>query len=518
MFFEDHKCTIKIDGVACDILSYRGMLILEPKNYEGDGGVTPEQYLAILFKNLGYDKYPKDFLWLHNGIDITNVEKTEVMDYPITRSKLMLYDNSTLYDVIVTVWYWCKAGLERGYLMEPSDSFYLPENAEIQHCLQNRIKIKRVATMRESADIWERSNTFLRRYYHAAPGRDGEYFDHCLGSELMEATKMITIDDPYSLFVLGIANIDLFFDMIRTSEIVGTKQAFISYGKKTPIALMSLNQLFPYFNTQIQARAKAISNIYRTVGATGLLTGDREERFLGKYKEIQKSIDPYDISDNIAKTGKKYVPATITGYDVIKEIAYKIAMSTLDESKLAFIYRYVKQGTLKDVDSWGENSIERDLLYKKIYYTLNQIDEFYPGTLDEIKKSRDGQLIFSMEFYIDPDKWALYNPKKNCFYIATDNLYILVASREEAVDYYEFKLGREVWLDGNEMGVENIQSNSIPSYDIFEMEKRALNVNPNPINVTPQLPPPVPSQVLPQSTELYGFNLDNIVTDYRLPD
>jgi hypothetical protein len=108
--------------------------------------------------------------------------------------------------------------------------------------------------------------------------------------------------------------------------------------------------------------------------------------------------------------------------------------------------------------------------------------------------------------------------RKNCFYIATDNLYILVASREEAVDYYEFKLGREVWLDGNEMGVENIQSNSIPSYDIFEMEKRALNVNPNPINVTPQLPPPVPSQVLPQSTELYGFNLDNIVTDYRLPD
>jgi hypothetical protein len=47
------------------------------------------------------------------------------------------------------------------------------------------------------------------------------------------------------------------------------------------------------------------------------------------------------------------------------------------------------------------------------------------------------------------------------------------------------------------------------------MEKRALNVNSNPIpiNTPPQLPSPMPRQVLPQRTELYGFSFENIVTD-----
>ena len=515
MISDEHKCSIKIDGVECSILSYYGMMMLEPKDCNEEGGVTPEQYLAILFKNLGYDKYPKDFLWMDHGIDITNVEKTEVMDYPITRSKLMLFDNDSLYDVILTVWYWCKAGLERGCIMDPADSFYLPDTAEIQHCLQNRIKIKRISTMRESADIWEKSNTFLRRYYHASPAIDGNYFDYCLGSDIIEASKMIKLEDPYSLFVLGIVDIDLFFDIIRTSEIASTKQAFVANGKRIPVALMSLNQIFPYFNIQIQARANAVSNIYKTIGATGLLTGTREDKFFGRYREIEKVICPYDISDDITKTKKKYLKTTITDEDLVKMIAYKIATGPLDELHFKYIYTYVKKGTLRDVDEWGENSIERELLYKKIYYTLNVIDEFYPGTLTEIKKSKGSEMIFLNEFYIDPDKWALYNPKKHCFYITTDNLYTLVATPQEAIDYYEFKLGRKVWLDSNEMGVESVQSPSIPSYDIFEMEKRALNVNTNPIpiNTPPQLPSPMPRQVLPQRTELYGFSFENIVTD-----
>jgi hypothetical protein len=282
-----------------------------------------------------------------------------------------------------------------------------------------------------------------------------------------------------------------------------------------PVALMNLNQVFPYFNTQIMARAKAVSNIYRTVGATGLLTGTREDKFFGRYKEIENVIGQCDISDNIAVDGKKYIKASMDNMDLIRIVAYKIATAVMDDAKLKFIYKYVKKGTLREVDSWGENSIERELVYKKLYYTLNQLAEYIPGFLTEIERNRDNELIFSNDFYVDPDKWVLYNPKKRCFYITTDNLCVLIATPQEALDYYEFKLGKKVWLDGNEIGVEAIQSPNIPSYDIFEMERRALTVNPNPIpiNPAPQLPPPMPSQVLPERRELYGFNLENIVTD-----
>jgi hypothetical protein len=97
----------------------------------------------------------------------------------------------------------------------------------------------------------------------------------------------------------------------------------------------------------------------------------------------------------------------------------------------------------------------------------------------------------------------------------TNDFYILLATPQEALDYYEYKLGVIAFLDANELGSENLQSPKIPVVDIFELERRAINPNPNPGNQIPALPSPNILNQLPPvvSQETYGFNLDNIVID-----
>ena len=212
----------------------------------------------------------------------------------------------------------------------------------------------------------------------------------------------------------------------------------------------------------------------------------------------------------------RYVPTTITDDIIIRDMAYKMATTPLEKDHFEVIYSLVEKGSLKEIDSWGENSIERDLIYKKLYYTLNQIKSSHKNK--NFLNTKD-KLIFSMEFYDTPDRWALYHRSRGVFYITTNNFCILEATPKEALDYYEYKLGQHCLLDSNEIGNENIQASVIEEVDIFEMEKKALNTI-NPVNQQPLPPPPNFNMYNPNinGQETYGFNFDNIVTDYVLDD
>ena len=93
---------IKIAGVEREILSYDKALQME-QGFVGNEyrTITQFQYQSILFNNLGLKSCPKDLSWIDKGISIedlvSNNMLTEILDYPITRHKMMIINNIDLY-------------------------------------------------------------------------------------------------------------------------------------------------------------------------------------------------------------------------------------------------------------------------------------------------------------------------------------------------------------------------------------------------------------------------------------
>ena len=143
---ENYK--IKIGGLERYITSYEQLLLAEPGSITiGSEPLTTFQYLSCLFNNLGYDKCPKDFLWLENNIDIELVEKTEVLDYPITKNPLMIFKDCDLFTLLICIRNWIKGSIERGHVLDPRKSFNLPNKQDIQFYQQNRVKLMRTAVL-----------------------------------------------------------------------------------------------------------------------------------------------------------------------------------------------------------------------------------------------------------------------------------------------------------------------------------------------------------------------------------
>lgn len=492
---------IYIGGLERYITSYEHMLFMEPGSLEyGAGPLTTHQYLSCLFNNLGYDKCPRDFLWLENNIDIEDAEKSEVFDYPITKNPLMIVKDYDLWSLLLCIRNWIHAGVERGHILDPVKSFKLPSQKDIDFYLQNRVKIVRSSVLQQKIHSWDKADILWRRLYNLNPSIDDEYFEYHLVN-FERYAKQIIIDDARVLFVSALVDPDILLNAIKQSEIAATLLVHSQNGN-IPIALLNDKEIFVEFERMFKYRVEQIKRIFNNKGVRGFITDD--------YK-IVKVIPGHipTLGTNVNLIAPIYMGQNReVDQSIIGEVFYQIASIPINGDTIAEILKYVDCNSLKFVDRMGSDNINRIATYKRLYYTLEQLRNSHP----ELVSPKD-RFILSESFYIDSDSFGLYSKKMNKFYIAGRDLILREMSPQEAVEYYQNFLGLAVELDPNEIGTA-LEPEAVPYIDIDQLEKKSMHniiltstpiVTPSYITIKPNKPP---------QEELYGFDVNTMVSNY----
>ena len=492
---------IYIGGLERYITSYEHMIFMEPGNLEyGAGPLTTHQYLSCLFNNLGYDKCPRDFLWLENNIDIENAEKSEVFDYPITSHPLMIVKDYDLWSLLLCIRNWIHAGIERGHILDPAKSFKLPSQKDINFYLQNRVKIVRSSVLQQKVHSWDKADILWRRLYNLNPAIDSEYFEYQLVN-FERYSKKVIIDDARVLFISVLIDPDILLSVIKQSEIEATS-IVSARNTNIPVALLNDKEIFIEFERIFKNKVEQMKRIFNNRGAKGFIKDD--------YR-IVKVIPGYipTLGSNVNLIAPIYMGQNReVDQSIIGEVFYQIASIPINGDTIAEIMKYVDCNSLKFVDRMGNDNINRLATYKRLYYTIEQLRNTHP----ELVSPKD-RFILSEAFYIDSDSFGLYSKKMNKFYIAGRDLILREMSPQEAVEYYQNFLGLVVELDPNEIGTA-LEPEPVPYIDLDQLEQKSIGnvvltsapiINPSYITIKPNN--------IPQE-ESYGFDVNAMVSNY----
>lgn len=495
---ENYK--IKIGGLERYITSYEQLLLTEPGSITiGSEPLTTFQYLSCLFNNLGYDKCPKDFLWLENNIDIELVEKTEVLDYPITKNPLMIFKDCDLFTLLICIRNWIKSDIERGHILDPRKSFKLPAQRDIEFYQQNRVKLMRTAVIDQKIKSWNKADIIWRRLYNLNPNIDSEYFEyHIPNFEFW--SKYIRIENARPLFISVLVDPDILLSVIKQSEIEATVRVHSMDNK--PIVLLNEQKLVGEFYKIFSKKVQQIMNIYRNKGIRGFITD--------QYKIVKK-----DVS-NIPSMNVNLITPIYMGQNrqvdqsIFGEIFYQIASIPITGDTIAYIMKYIDNNSMKFIERMDQYDIQRIATYKRLYYTIEQLKSSNP----ELLNPKD-RFMLSEPFYIDSDTFGLYSRKMNKYYIVSRDLILREMDPKEAVDYYQNFLGKSVELDPSEIG-NALEPDAVPFIDLDQLEQRSLGNMNNMVLPNVIEPNRIPYiNIVPQE-ETYGFDINTMVENIIL--
>lgn len=502
---------IKIAGVEREILSYDKALQME-QGFVGNEyrTLTQFQYQSILFNNLGLKSCPKDLSWIDKGISIedlvSNNMLTEILDYPITRHKMMIINNIDLYSLLQVIALWIHGNTERGVLVNKKKSFKLPDAKQIEFCLKEGIIIKRSVELEEDTSYWNTADILTRRRYNLNPYVNKYYAKYCI-HKFEEYAKQIVVIDPFAMFVSALIDPDIIMSSIRNAEIQAARE--VSEKSISGYAALRMDyEVAVRFTELFRAKMIHISNIFRTKGPTGFLV-----------EKINRERNMNIITKEEAQ--KMYAALEINGPGSEDQISIELRKKEIKNLVITpeikkYIYTFLDKKSLPPVvsevvkDSQGKQTFS-DLYYptlRRLYSVMKEIENNRPEVMDTKDK-----LIMSYPFYIDPNRFALYSKVTNIFYTVNENLEIYELSPKQAVEFYRERYGKKVQLDIDELG-ENANSIECPDISVEELDKESkkpdaiLETQPA-INTVTQ--PPVQNTGYKIEDGQYGIDINSLV-------
>lgn len=424
--------------------------------------LTEHQYLSLLYNNLGYEKCPNTSDFITKGISLEYADMNSVLDYPITKAKLMINKNgTTLFDLLTCISMWGRGPIEKGYIIDENKSFILPSELEIKYHLENGIIIKRSFFKYPESQFWRSTDIFVKRLHNLIPSINKDYFDLCI-RKFKDYSKQIIIYDPCVIFALALINPDALMTTIRDCEMEAAKEINKSYNGYS--ALRTDYDTVLLFVELLQKEIQKYASIYYKNGPEGLVNKVvpviPANRVVANMK-IDNDLSQEKIFDNMK-------PQDIFKY---------VQNIELNEDEKEFMYKYFNKNSMpkflteviKLKDENGEYQDTYDHRYiptlKRIYYTLNRINDKFPQMLEAKSK-----FILSESFYIDANKFALYNPDLYQYVLCFDDMSNEICEPKEAVNKYKELYNITILLDENELGSNNLESKESQKFEIINKD------------------------------------------------
>lgn len=428
--------------------------------------ITTEEYLSMLFNNLGYNCRPGNFDEIKYLVPIDQISLYEDLVFPKIDCKNLILpqDKTTLKRAIEVIYNWMVDDIERGHLLDLGESFILPPVHEIKFNIKHNINMNRTGKQDIELSYWNKSDIIKRRLYNITPKVDEEYFNKCI-MDFDNIIKKVEVYCPWIIFISCLINPDLFFNAIRTAEKTAFDTVYESVKEQCPYPiLIKDNQLVKEFEKNLNMQIAHLVNIYQKRGYTGLII------------PVQSTDPSIIISAQLPINMETY---TTLGTDValnqstIDHINKQIFGTTLDGDHKSYILQYVDANSLDILNNLGENSIVRKNSYKKLYYTIMQIKESAPELLNRKEK-----FIFSAPFYVNQEIFALYHKQRNTFFITYPDLVLREMSPKKAIEFYKTYLNINVSLDSKEM-IDSYDSLPVPYIDLKALDEQGIYNNTN---------------------------------------
>ena len=468
---------MNIGGKDIKITSYDKMLQMEQGDCTRDH-LTQLQYMASLFRNLGYDKIDKNLNWLNLRTPFEKVNKSiDGEKYlPVTYHNLFIMGPMSLMDLIDMIYIWGRGKAESGNILDYIHSYILPDEDTICFSLENNIKISRTKVVKNKVDRWLSTNIEFRRMYNLAINDD--YFENSF-INYTKFFKMAFIEDPIPLFAAGIIEPDFISDLIRRSEIEAAKKANKLFASP---ALRTDESMFDYFIEIFTRYQRIISDNYYKKGAY-YFTGAEIIRDEKKSETIyittpRNKIEFINSRDAVERV--RFDLVNEKEWDLMKYY-YLNDVEVTGEVKQT-IFKYVDKKNIQNLPLNSED--DKNILFKNLFYVVDLLSKSYPESLDFKDK-----MVLSKGFFVSPDIFGLYNKSTKKFILVMKNLSILITGIKDAVDYYASLYNKDVFLDEKEIG-DGLNSIEPGKVDYESMNKKSFigKNEPNPGDIIPKVP------------------------------
>lgn len=467
----DDFVSVKLDKQSSLIRNHYSMPVL-PDEEDKFNSLSEDDYLTILFSNLGFKNHPdKNDNWWMNGIKSNLVKSNRLLssvrkDY----SDIIVHKTETLDEIIKKINFWFYGKVKNGYLLDLENSFDIDEK-KLMYNRQHNIASNLSFLLLEDEYYWDSAEILNSRLYDLNPDINKEYFEFCIRDE--ELLLSVEVQNPYICFLLCAINPDILFSIIRRCEINACMDTFREQNLDS-YALIDDEDSIIKFESYLNNMLNIWWEVYQKFDVSGLeyinewnLRNQEEKDNQALYDKLYKYdyITPrsvMDVMDNFDKM--------IDDFSLLSEYQKDqlFANMVMTESKYMFVNKRVDMKYIPK--KLEEDETMRELVYRRLYICLTQMEKYYPDLLDD----ECGKLTIVEEGYINPIQFCLYNKKYNCFIILqkkvlpttgeVSNFVTEIHSPNSTARFYLENYNIHFKLSSKAMAVP--QNQSIPEYTI----------------------------------------------------
>lgn len=443
-----------------------------PDEEDKFNSLSEDEYLSILYSNLGFKNHPdKNDNWWMNGIN-SNLTKSNKLLSSVRKdySDIIVHKTETLDEIIKKINFWFYGEVKNGNLLDLENSFDIDEK-KLRYNQQHNIASNLSFLLFEDEYYWDSAEILNSRLYDLNPDINKEYFEFCIRDE--ELLLSVEVQNPHICFLLCAINPDILFSIIRRCEINACMDTFREQNLDS-YALINDEDSIVKFESYLNDMLNTWWEAYQKFDISGLeyinewnLRNQEEKDNQALYDKLYKYdyISPkrvMDIMDNFDKM--------IDDFSLLSEYQKDqlFANMVMTESKYMFVNKRVDMRYIPKKLEEDENM--RELVYRRLYICLTQMEKYYPDLLDD----ECGKLAIVEEGYISPIQFCLYNKKYNCFIILqkralpttgeVSNFVTEIHSPKSTVRFYLENYNIHFKLSSKAMAVP--QNQSIPEYTI----------------------------------------------------
>lgn len=457
---------VVVGNIPIKIADYNSIAALVPPDISlNRGQLTLFEYGSMFFSNMGYTMCPSDpTAWL-NGTTIENVVRDQPITYIPNNDITFNQEHTNLCTLIRAIFYWGRNYIECGYIVDEDKSFALPSVEEIKYNLAHHINIKRPIVLEETKIYWPINNIAHRRLHNICPHINPEYSYNCI-RKFSTYAKQIRINHPCTVFVSAMIDPNIFFTMIRNSEIEACKivnKLYKGYG-----ALRDDYRTSIVFQDIINKKIEHLHQIYKTKGVSGLINLVRVERPQQQVVNTVVGIPTLNFETNPEEGALENV-SKYPGYvdmlnsfqtsdekrNYIEEFSRTWADEGMNEKMIKKLFNDLDKESLPEsilvqvpLPEGGYNYGPAYWYFiARVHFIFGTMKTDFPTYFDTGEK-----WIVSKPFWQNEHGFALYNKKINKFVIAFPDMTVSVCNTEGAIKLYKDHYGTDVLLDADELG------------------------------------------------------------------
>lgn len=437
----------------------------------GYNPLTKQQYVNILFNNMGFCKAPKESLWdpMSDGVELCH--KTEKLDLPFTRYPLAIDQKlDTLERVLDCIKIWTKGTIEKGDIINESKSFSLPNDMDLSYLQDKKFKLSRNYKLEKNV-TFSTGNIWLRRLYNLNPNIDRRYFESCI-RKFRLYSQQIWIENPCIIFNIALVDTKIILAMIKKAEISSMRKVADKYYNGEIFYVSDYDHVCEFVN-DLKVNFDILVSKFNNEGFNGFIDVDLES--LAPCIKTKFELT-YDKNGNFHPNNNFH----LTENNNLLEGKISSILESLDTfNKKVFIFNiplnqdilnYINQKI--DLDSFPANISKTYKTEEKIiknpvllnvlrrsFCVLRQLEESEPKMFDELNEYK---LIISKTFFHNELIYGLYSIFHNLFIICFDDMSFYILDPHSAIKLYYKKYNIKVKLEEDEInrikGLNNNQA------------------------------------------------------------